>query len=209
MRTYRSPGPREPKQPWEELYSLSTNQQSYNPQRATTVNDADDRQCPEISNGCSSVYAALRIPARILLIFPQKYNSNVVKRLPEGPLFSKEAVRHLSPPHTSLVVAHSFSRLTCLISTHTNTPVWLTPRCARLRISQLRLGTHDGDVCRPSPSGRIRVSSRLRLGNRGPHHMPSALVSLNRHSVIGQAQGGPSEPPQNSSNPGTGQISAG
>lgn len=31
----------------------------------------------------------------ILTIF-QKYNSNVVKRLPEGPLFSKEAVCHLS-----------------------------------------------------------------------------------------------------------------
>jgi len=42
------------------------------------------------------VYVASRAYARVVLMIPQKYNSNVVKRLPEGPLFSKEAVCHLS-----------------------------------------------------------------------------------------------------------------
>ena len=79
-----------------QLYSLFIDQQSRHPQPATTVNDAEDQQCPEISSGCSSVYVALRTRARITLIVIQKYNSNIVKRLPEGPLFSKEAVCRLS-----------------------------------------------------------------------------------------------------------------
>jgi len=79
-----------------ELYSLSINQQIHRLQPATTVNDAEDQQCPEISSGCSSVYVASRTCAGVVLTISQKYNSNVVKRLPEGPLFSKEAVCHLS-----------------------------------------------------------------------------------------------------------------
>jgi len=75
---------------------LSINQQSRYLQPATTVDDAQDRPCPEISSGCSSVYVASRILAKVTLTRLQKYNSNIVKRLPAGPLFSKEDVCHLS-----------------------------------------------------------------------------------------------------------------
>ena len=53
------------------------------------------------------------------------------------------------------------------------------------------------------------MSSTSPPGNQGPCHTLSVLVSSNQLSATGQAQGGPSEPPQNSSNLDTDQISAG
>lgn len=190
------------------LYSHFINQQSGHPQPATIVNDAEDRQCPEISSGCLSVYVAWRAHDGTGLTILQKYNSNIVKRLPGGPFFSKEAVCHPSISYLYLAVAHGFPRVTCSISTHTNTLVWPTPRYSNSRILPITANHSHGGVRRPSTSRRIRVSSKFPPGNLRLPHIQSTRVLRDRLFVAGQAQGGPSELPQNSPNRDTDQISA-
>lgn len=64
-----------------------------------------------------------------------------MKRLPAGPLFSKEAVCNpLLPIRVLGCCSQCFQRAICLISTHTNTLAWLTPRYLYLRNPPIAIG---------------------------------------------------------------------
>lgn len=102
----------------------------------------------------------------------------------------------------------AFPRVICLISTHTNTLVWPIPRYSYPRIPPMTVGHSHSGFRRPSASRRIRVSSKSPPGNRTPPYIQSTRVSRDRLFVAEQAQGGPSELPQNSPNRDTDQTSA-
>jgi len=115
-----------------------------------------------------------------------------------------------SPPFTYVPDFRSYLLQANLLNIHSHKYSGLAnSKVSPLRIPPIMVEAHDDNICRPLASRRIRASSRLLLGNQEPRFTLLTLVSQDQPSVTGQAQGGPLEPPQNSSNLDTGQTSAG
>lgn len=173
----------EPVSPWEPLYSRSEilshsgrtrpHRQGQRPQRDSRPRCRTSRPptCPPISNGCFSAFVNFplshdftQLTRETLPVGPlvvQKNNSFIVKRVVEGPVFSKEAVRivfGLSRGH-QLIPFHR-RRATSQTSTHTNTLAFLTQRSVTPSIAWLDHRIHHEEIHRSSASMILPQASR-------------------------------------------------